>query len=149
MVSVIVAIVVGTTILLLIAKKAWNIWTSQFIRPSAQPTTSPNSHSHHDDERPERHGMANMEDVREQEQALLSRPLHTPPQIWTNPLPKRLAAIRDENIQGQLQLHQAQSLQQRLMPSPQLGYTMTYTMRPAGAPVDRRNIVSEGILSEI
>ena len=107
-VSVIVAIVVGTTILLLVAKKAWNSWTSQFVHPSAQHTTSPNSQSHHDDERPERHGMANMEEVREQEQALLSRPLHAPLQIRTNPLPKRLVAIRDENIQGQLQLHQAQ-----------------------------------------
>ena len=44
-VSVIVAIVVGTTILLLAAKKAWNSWTSQFVLPSAQPTTPSNFQS--------------------------------------------------------------------------------------------------------
>ena len=60
-ISVIVAIVVGTTILLLAAKKAWNSWTSQFILPPAQPTTSSNFQSYRDDSPPERHGMANIE----------------------------------------------------------------------------------------
>ena len=53
-----VAMVVGIIILLLVAKKLWNNWSSQFISSAVRQT----------------YGMANMEDVedvREQEQTLV------------------------------------------------------------------------------
>ena len=99
--------------------------------------------------------MEEVEVIREQGPApVLRHPSRS--SIRTNPYPKRLAAIQDERVQEQLNLHQAQQLisgvqeqldfqqAQRLIPTPPLGYT--FTLWHAGAPVDRssaRNIVKE------
>ena len=107
--------------------------------------------------------MEEVEEIREQGPApVLRHPSRS--SIRTNPYPKRLAAIRDEGVQEQLNFHQAQKLMtgvqeqldlqqaQKLLPTPPLGYTMTCTLRHAGAPVDKkhaRNIVKEMDVSNV
>ena len=151
-IAILVAIVVGTTGLVLAAKKVWDSWTSTFNPPTTHSTfrmyydTSPTHNTS------PQVGMATIEDVREQGQALLSQPILAPPQM-------KLAAIEDRSRQGQLHLQHVPSPQQRLVPFPQISLQqqgqqllpeMTTTwvkfLSPAGEPINSTqvtNIVSE------
>ena len=133
----------GIIILLLVIKRLYNKWASQFstVRDT--------------------YGLASMEEVEEVREQGPAPVLRHPScsSIRTNPYPKRLAAIKDERVQEQLNFHQAQKLMtgvqeqldlqqaQKLLPTPPLGYTMTCTLRHAGAPVKKRN--ARNIVKEV
>ena len=148
---ILVAIVVGTTGLVLAAKKVWDSWTSTFNHPTTHSTfrtyydTSPIHNTS------PQVGMASIEDVKEQGQALLSQPILAPPQI-------KLAAIKGRSGQGQLLLPRIPPPQQRLVPFPQISHqqqgqrllpevtTWVKFVSQAGEPIDPTqvsNIVSE------
>ena len=122
-----IALVVGTIIILLVIKKALSRFKCQYS--------------------PVHYGVASLEEV-EMMREEVPEPIPRHPSrssIRTNPHPKRHAAIRNEVVREQLNLQQGQvagahrqlSFQEaeKQIPIPPMGYT--FTLRPAGAPVDR------------